>query len=85
IFRQVNGILIDCTLKGDKVKGQFAKELLLDLREAQLRNYNAMKIRYINAVLERNISAAEKIKSETAAVFSLDNDRRFYDIRTNKW
>ena len=84
-FRQINGILIDSMLKGDKAKLQVAQEMLYDLRDLQSRSFNAMKIRYINAVLERNAAAAEKIKAETAAIFSLSNDRRFYDIRANKW
>lgn len=85
MYRQINGILVDSMLKGDKAKLQIAREMLLSLREVQVNSFNAMKIRYINAVLERNIVAAEKIKAETAAVFSLSNDKRFYDIRTNKW
>ena len=84
-YRLVNGILVDAMLKGDKAKLQVAQEMLLALREVQSRNFNAMKIRYINALLERNAAAAEKIKAETAAIFSLSNDKRFYEIRTNKW
>ena len=85
IYRQVNGILVDSMLKGDNAKLRFAREMLLNLREAQHQSFNAMKIRYINAVLERNSKAAEKIKAESAAVFSLNNDRRYYDIRTSQW
>lgn len=83
--RTVNGLLIDTSLSGDIEKHNFAKELLLLLRNEQNLCYNAMKIRYINARLERNSAAALRIKDESAAIFPLSNDKRYYDIRTNQW
>jgi hypothetical protein len=83
--RTINGLLIDTTLSGDIEKHNFAKELLLMLRNEQMVCFNAMKIRYINARLERNAEAVQRIKEESAAIFPQKNDKRYYDIRTNRW
>ena len=83
--RTINGLLIDTSLTGDIEKHNFVKELLLMLRNEQKVCYNAMKIRFINARLERNTDAALRIKDESAAIFPLNNDKRYYDIRTNRW
>ena len=85
LSRTINGLLIDTSLSGDTEKHKLAQELLLLLRNEQKLCFNAMKIRYINARLERNREAALRIKDESAAIFPLRNDKRFYDIRMNRW
>ncbi len=83
--RLITGTLIHAAKTKDQKKQEFAMEMLKLLREEQAVCFNTLKIKYVNAMLEHNRAAAEKIRAESAAVFSLQTDKRFYDIRQNLW
>ena len=84
-FQLVNGVLVDAKMTGNAAKLQIGQIMLAQLREVQKLHYNSMKIKHINAKLERDHKLAEKVRAECAAIFSLNNDRRFYDVRKNQW
>ncbi len=83
--RKVYGVLSQAVKSDDQKKYEFAMELLMLLRNKQKICFNALKIKQVNAALEHNRGAVKKICAESAAIFSLDTDKRFYDIRQNLW
>ncbi len=83
--RIICGVLVQAVKTKDAGLEESALGLLRVLREEQKICFNTLKIKYVNAMLEHDRAAAEKIRAESAAVFSLSSDKRFYDIRQNLW
>ena len=62
-----------------------ALELLKELRAAQIKYYNAQKTAYLLARIQNNKREQQKITNELKAVFTSEEDRRFHNIRQDKW
>jgi len=72
------------TAEGKKVIAD-ATELLKELRHGQLEYYNSQKIAYLLARTNKNEREQKKIIAELKAVFSSEEDRRYHQIRQDKW
>ncbi|NLF62537.1 MAG: hypothetical protein GX574_15460 [Lentisphaerae bacterium] len=76
-----------CQAQGteDKQSVAAALELLNELRTSQIEYFNQQKITYLLAKNNRNKAEMKKISVDMRAVFSSEEDFRFYKIRQDKW
>lgn len=76
-----------CQAQGteDKESIATALELLNELRTSQIEYFNQQKITYLLAKNNRNKAEMKKISADMRAVFSSEEDFRFYKIRQDKW
>jgi len=73
--------------KGDNSRevDEEALALLVELRNSQLEYFNAQKIAYLMAKSKKEHKGMKRIGEELKAVFSSEEDFRFYKIRQDKW
>jgi hypothetical protein len=83
--REIKSVLAQALYEKNRNIYEEAESLLLNLREKQQHWYNSQKIRWISAVRENNSAEKFKIKNDCEAVFSVDGDKRRYDILREHW
>jgi hypothetical protein len=85
VERLIKSILAQAMYNQQKKLFSEAMELLGILRDRQQQWYNGQRIRWFSALRENNISEKTKIRNECEAVFSIDGDKRRYDILRDYW
>jgi hypothetical protein len=72
-------------LAGDRDRERDCMQQLRRLRERQNDWFNGQKIAYLNAQTLGKSQNAIAIAEQCKAVFSNDEDRRFYIVRRQEW
>ena len=83
--REIKGILAQALYENNKKIYSEAQTLLRTLRTRQQQWYNGQKIRWFSAVTEKNKAEMSKIRNDCEAVFSIEGDKRRYDILRDYW
>ena len=78
-----NALIKSCGARDETYR--FALEQLRQLRQQQREWFNAQKIAYFRAKNAKLKGEQEQIKESVKAVFSSDDDLRYYKIRRDKW
>ena len=81
----IKSVLAQTRYHNQRKKYQEAMELLLLLRDKQQQWYNGQRIRWASAVREHNPAEKARIRHESEAVFSINGDKRRYDILRDHW
>ncbi|NLF93544.1 MAG: FHA domain-containing protein [Oligosphaeraceae bacterium] len=81
----IKGMLIQSRLNNDNVHYQLLMEQFQLLRLAQQRVYNLFKIKITNARLDQDQQRMAALLQDSLAVFSLSDDKRYHEIRNNRW
>lgn len=83
--REIKGILAQSLYEKNKTVYKEAKSLLVLLRTRQQQWYNGQKIRWFSAVRENDTAEKMKVRNDCEAVFSVEGDKRRYDILRDYW
>ena len=83
--REIKGILAQSLYEKNKTVYNEAKSLLVLLRTRQQQWYNGQKIRWFSAVRENDTAEKMKVRNDCEAVFSVEGDKRRYDILRDYW
>ena len=83
--REIKGILAQALYENNRKIYSDAQRLLRTLRTRQQQWYNGQKIRWFSAVREKNKAEMLKIRNDCEAVFSIEGDKRRYDILRDYW
>lgn len=82
---EIKAILAQALYENNKKIYSNAQRLLRILRTRQQQWYNGQKIRWFSAVRENNKAEMLKIRNDCEAVFSIEGDKRRYDILRDYW
>ena len=83
--REIKSILAQSLYEKNKTVYSEAKSLLILLRTRQQQWYNGQKIRWFSAVRENDTTEKMKVRNDCEAVFSVEGDKRRYDILRDYW
>ena len=83
--REIKGILAQSLYEKNKTVYKEAKSLLVLLRTRQQQWYTGQKIRWFSAVRENETAEKMKVRNDCEAVFSVEGDKRRYDILRDYW
>ena len=78
-------VLIKSQLAGDVENYSKAEAMLRELRTMQTKWLNSQKIAYFNALAKNLYKQAAKIRDDCRAMFSDENDQRYFFIRQDQW
>ena len=81
----IKSILAQTRYHNQKKQYLEAMGLLILLREKQQQWYNGQRIRWASADKENNLAEKVRIRNESEAVFSINGDKRRYDILRDYW
>lgn len=86
---QIESMIINALRKavknGNREQEDEAMKLLLRLRDSQATWFNSQRIAYFKAMAQNNPRQAARIAEFCKAVFSSQNDQRYYAVRKNDW
>ena len=83
--REIKSILAQALYEKNKTVYSEAKSLLVLLRARQQQWYNGQKIRWFSAIREDDTAEQMKVRNDSEAVFSVEGDKRRYDILRDYW